>query len=70
MKRELMDLKEEAILFAKDKIEDAAEALSELLPEMADELNWFLEEMGNQLTQVRSDKLAFPDSDLYGGGIQ
>ncbi len=71
MNREIMDLKEEGILLAKDKIEDAAEALSEFLPEVSEELNWFLEELANQLTLVRSDRLALSESALYlrGGNI-
>ena len=68
MTRERMDLKEEAILFAKDKIEEAADALSELFPELAEELNWFLEELENRLVVVRSDRLALPESALYSGG--
>ena len=68
MSRERMDFTEEAILIAKDKIEDAAEALSELLPDVAEELNWFLEELGNRLILVRSERLATPESALYAGG--
>lgn len=69
MTRERMNLKEEAILLAKDKIEDAAEALSEFCPEVAEELNWFLEELGNRLILVRSDRLAMPESELYSGEV-
>ena len=68
MTRERMDLKEEAILIAKEKIEEAADALSEFFPELAEELNWFLEELGNRLTEVRSDRLALAESALYSGG--
>ena len=68
MTRERMDMKEEAILFAKDRIEEAADALSELFPEFAEELNWFLEELGNRLTSVRSERLVLPESELYSGG--
>ena len=68
MSRERMDFTEEAILIAKDKIEDAAEALSEFLPDVAEELNWFLEELGNRLILVRSERLAMPESALYAGG--
>lgn len=68
MSRERMDFTEEAILLAKDKIEDATEALSEFLPDVAEELNWFLEELGNRLILVRSERLATPESALYAGG--
>ena len=68
MTRERMNLKEEAILIAKEKIEEAADALSEFFPELAEELNWFLEELGNRLIEVRSDRLALAESALYSGG--
>ena len=68
MTRERMDLKEEAILLAKDRVEEAVEAIAEFLPELAEELNWFLEELGNRLMLVRSERLSMPESALYSGG--
>ncbi|MBE6713501.1 MAG: hypothetical protein E7580_08365 [Ruminococcaceae bacterium] len=67
MNQEIMSAKERAILLAKDKVEEAAEAISEFLPDAAEELNWFLEEMGNQLTLLRSDRLSMMESRLYSG---
>lgn len=68
MNDEVLTLKEEAILFAKEKIEDAAESVSEFLPDVADELNWFLDEMARELLLVHSEKLALMTSSLYGEG--
>lgn len=65
MNDELLTLKEEALLFAKEKIEDAAEALSEFLPDLSEELNWFLEEMKNQLQALRTERLMQMNSTLY-----
>lgn len=68
MKKEFLTMKEETILFAKEKIEDAMEALSEIFPDPAEELNWFLEELENQLQAVRSERLLQMNSALYGTG--
>lgn len=68
MNKEFVAMKEETILFAKEKIEDAMEALSEIFPDLAEELNWFLEELGNQLQTVRSERLLQMNSSLYGAG--
>ena len=68
MNKELMAMKEETILFAKDKIEDAMEALSEFFPDLAEEMNWFLEELENQLQSVRSERLILMNSSLYAAG--
>ena len=68
MKKEFLTMKEETILFAKEKIEDAMEALSEIFPDPAEELNWFLEELENQLQSVRSERLLQMNSALYGTG--
>jgi hypothetical protein len=56
MNREYMTVKEEAILFAKDKIEDASDALIEILPDISEELNWFREELGKELLKVRLEE--------------
>lgn len=68
MNYEMIELKEEAIHLAVDKVEDASAALAEFFPEAAEELEWFLEEMGKCLTRLHAERLALPDSDLYGGG--
>ena len=67
MNEEMMAMKEEAILFAKDKIEDAAQAVLEFFPDLAEELNWFLEEIENQLGLLRGERLAVKQSSLYAG---
>ena len=61
MNQEWMSVKEEAILFAKEKIEDAAEALSEFLPDASEELAWFREELGKEVQNVRSQYLSACD---------
>lgn len=65
MDKELVAMKEEALLFAKDKIEDAIEALSENFSDLADEVNWLLDELGNQLRTVRAERLGLMNSSLY-----
>ncbi len=65
MDKELVAMKEEALLLAKDKIEDAIEALSENFSDLADEVNWLLDELGNQLRTVRAERLGLMNSSLY-----
>ncbi len=57
MNREYITVKEEAILFAKEKIEDASDALIEVLPDISEELSWVREELGKELVSVRSEGL-------------
>lgn len=65
MNQEWMTIKEEAILFAKEKIEDAAEAISEVLPEASEELNWFQNELTKELQSVRGEKLSLAECDVF-----
>ena len=67
MNRKLILAKEEVITIAKDKVEDAAEALREFLPDLSEELNWFLSELAEELCLVRGERLALMESALYGG---
>ena len=65
MNREFMNVKEEAILFAKEKVEDAAEALSEFLPDASEELEWFREELEKEIQNVRSQYFSVCDSRMF-----
>ena len=42
--------------------------LAKRFPDLAEELNWFLEELGNCLTAVRSERLAMVENPMYVGG--
>ena len=51
-----MNAKEEAILFAKEKVEDAGEAIGEILPETAEELVWIGGILGKELILLRTER--------------
>ena len=52
MKQKCMTVKEDAILFAKDKLEDAAQALEEVLPDASEELSWMREQLIKELIRI------------------
>ncbi len=56
MSMEWMNAKEEAILFAKEKVEDAGEAIGEILPETAEELVWIGGILGKELILLRTER--------------
>ena len=67
MSHEYTMIKEEAILFAKEKIEDASETLSDILPEVSEELRFLEEELNKEILIVKrermeiSEKISFPE---------
>ncbi len=65
MDREWMTVKEEAILFAKNKIEDAASALTEVLPDASEELGWLKDELSQELQRVRGERLLTCDNAYF-----
>lgn len=56
MSIEWMNIKEEAILFAKEKVSDASEAIEELLPETAEELDWIETILAKELFSLRAQR--------------
>ena len=56
MSIEWMNMKEEAILFAKEKVADAIESIEEILPETAEELDWIKGILGKELIGLRSER--------------
>ena len=58
MDQEWMMVKEEAILFARDRLEDAQDALSETMPEASEEVGYLREELAKELMRVRGEMLA------------
>ncbi len=57
--------KEEALVFALEKVEEAAEALEEVLSDTAEEMAWFRENLQEELLSVRTEKMAMADSAKY-----
>ena len=57
MDHEWMTVKEEAILFAQDKLEDVQEALWEVLPDASEEVGFLREELKKELQRVRGEML-------------
>ena len=57
MDHEWMTVKEEAILFARDKLEDVQEALWEVLPDASEEVGFLREELKKELQRVRGEML-------------
>lgn len=66
MDYEWMAIKEEAILFAKDKIEDAAQVLEEVLPDASEELGWFRENLVKELQNIRGERLFLGEGNFFG----
>lgn len=64
MDQDWMNVKEEAILFARDKIEDAAQALNEILPDTSEELGWLGEQLSKELQSIRGERL-FANENMY-----
>lgn len=51
-----MNIKEEAILFAKEKVSDASDAIEDFLPETAEEMDWIEGILAKELTLVRTQR--------------
>jgi hypothetical protein len=51
-----MNVKEEAILFAKEKVSDASDAIEEILPETAEELDWIETILAKELLGIRMQR--------------
>ena len=60
-----MTVKEEAILFARDKLEDVQEALSEVMPDASEEVGFFREVLLKELQRVRGEMLQHRQNSFF-----